>query len=362
MVCVGLKRLGLDVGTSAMKALFFPFSLLWCAIFCVCVSGRVSLGEDTQRIRVATWNVENLFDTENDPDHTGDDEFTTEGWRRWSEERYQLKTSHLAEVIGEMRPDVLFMQEVENRAVLTNLVRVLGAMPEPYELPYIAHVESPSERGIDVAILSKVPFTKVELHMPVEDMRGILEAHAQLGGVEVVFYACHWKSWLGDMDANKEVRKKEAECVRMLVEKCLEENPESVIFVAGDFNDNCDGESITQGLRAGLERVETGLYHVVGAIPENERGSFYYARRKVWNTFDGIVIPAAMLRGPDREGPEWRLAQEAPAVGVFKNERTMDEDGRPKPFRRVRKKDGTDVYMEGYSDHFPIWADFVRSR
>ena len=47
------------------------------------------------------------------------------------------------------------------------------------------------------------------------------------------------------------------------------------------------------------------------------------------------------------------------SVGVFRHPLATDTDGRPRPFRRVRKKDGTDEYMEGCSDHFPVWADFV---
>ena len=318
-------------------------------------------------LRVATWNVENLFDADDDPANPGDDEFTPGSWRRWTEERYQAKTRNLAEVIAALRPDVLFLAEVENRAVLTNLVRVLAELPEPYEMPYIAHQDSESVRGIDVAILSRYPLHDVVLHTAVPHMRGTLEATATIDGADATFYACHWKSWIGKAEENIATRQKEAESVRELALQRLAANPDAVFFIAGDFNDNCDGDSLRISLHATIHRDELNagdgeqmLYHLVGEIPENERGSYYYARRKVWNTFDGIVVPPTMLLRPDLPGSAWRLAAETPHVGVYKSDSGTDNDGRPKPFRRVRKTDGTDEFMDGCSDHFPLWADFQR--
>ncbi len=320
-------------------------------------------------LRVATWNVENLFDAEDDPDNPGDDEYTPGSWRRWTEERYQAKTRNLATSIAALRPDVLFLAEVENLAVLTNLVRALSELSEPFEMPYIAHRESGSTRGIDVAILSRHPLRDVVLHTPVPHMRGILEATATIGGTDATFYACHWKSWIGNAEENIATRQKEAAAVRELVLKRLSADPDAVLFVGGDFNDNCDGASLRLGLHATVLRAELAdvaegpvLYNMVGDIPETERGSYYYARRKVWNTFDGIVVPPAMLRAPGEAGPAWRLSTATPHAGVYKPDQGTDEDGRPKPFRRVRKKDGTDEFMDGCSDHFPLWVDFQRVR
>ena len=45
-----------------------------------------------ETFRVATWNVGNLFDAEDDPDNPGDDEWTPHSWRRWSGTRYLAKS------------------------------------------------------------------------------------------------------------------------------------------------------------------------------------------------------------------------------------------------------------------------------
>ena len=342
------------------------------------------------RIRVATWNLENLFDTEDDPANPADDEYSDPAaWRRWTPERYQTKLAHLATVIAALRPDILFVAEAENRRVLDDIAESLRTLPEPWPMLHIAHRESPDHRGIDVAILSRFPLDGVELHETVPFLRGILEAHARIGGgADVTLLACHLKSQLGDAEENIALRHRETLILRGLAEAALAAHPGGALIIAGDFNDNFDSASLRLGLGTATSRADipppgagdpARLYNLVGDIPEEERGSYYYARRKVWNTFDAIVVPATMLdgeaawriaeksegRNPESEVPSPESAVQSPesegeyAVGVFRHPLGTDTDGRPRPFRRVRKKDGTDEYMEGCSDHFPVWADFV---
>ena len=345
-----------------------PAALALLLAFCATAKTSPPDAEAPERLRVATWNLENLFDTEDDPSNPADDEYSDPAaWRRWTADRYQTKLTHLATVIAALRPDILFVSEVENRRVLDDLAAALRVLPEPWPLPHIAHRESPDHRGIDVAILSRFPLEDVALHETVPFLRGILEAHARLGGgaADATLLACHLKSQLGNAEENIALRQREMLVLRGLAEAAVAAHPGGALVIAGDFNDNFDSASLRLGLvaapsRADIPAPDSGdparLYNLVGDIPEAERGSYYYARRKVWNTFDAIVVPAAMLGGE----AAWRLADDSP-VGVFRHPLATDTDGRPRPFRRVRKKDGTDEYMEGCSDHFPVWADFVRS-
>ena len=312
------------------------------------------------RLRVASWNVENLFDTVDDPANPADDEYCDPaGWRRWTPERYRTKLDHLATVIAAMRPDILFVAEIENRHVLDDLAATLRSLPDPWPMPHIAHRDSPDHRGIDVAILSRFPLDGVKLHETVPFLRGVLEARANLGsGRKATLFACHLKSQLGDAEENIALRHREALVLRGLAEAAAAKRPGDALFIAGDFNDNFDSAALRLGLRAATSRAaipapDSGdplrLYNLVGDIPEDERGSYYYARRKVWNTFDAVIVPAAMA------------VEGEVSAGVFRHPLATDGDGRPRPFRRVRKKDGTDEYMEGCSDHFPVWADFRRA-
>ena len=76
---------------------------------------------------VAAWNIENLFDTIDDPDKR-DEDFLPDGKKEWSQEKIDKKIEHLAEVIASMNngngPSILGVTEVEHQHLLdTMLVR-----------------------------------------------------------------------------------------------------------------------------------------------------------------------------------------------------------------------------------------------
>ena len=81
---------------------------------------------------VANWNVENLYDTVDDPDNPGDDEFLPNNpTTRWTRVRYETKLDNLAQVIAGMNkgngPDILGLEEVENEEVIRDLAGQAGA-------------------------------------------------------------------------------------------------------------------------------------------------------------------------------------------------------------------------------------------
>ena len=77
--------------------------------------------------QVVFYNVENYFDTRNDPDRD-DDDFTPAGSYHWNKKRYLAKRNFIAKALiatadslGEL-PAVIALAEVENRRVLEDLV------------------------------------------------------------------------------------------------------------------------------------------------------------------------------------------------------------------------------------------------
>ena len=155
--------------------------------------------------------------------------------------------------------------------------------------------------------------------------------------------------------------------------KLLVKSPNASLVIAGDFNEDLDGPSITQGLGVSADRSKalgtsgdsTVFYNLLGDIPADKRGSYYYARRKVWNTFDAIIVPQTMLLPAKVPGPAWRV--QVPTSGVTKTfalpEMREEGDGRPKSYRRVRIKNKPEnYYIEGYSDHFPIITVLQRGK
>ena len=92
--------------------LLFSLSLLFAAAWITTGSRTETVGDDTPsappaaasaEIYLAFWNVENLFDTEDDPAVAQDEEFTPLGPKKWSQERLQRKLGNLARLIRDLR-------------------------------------------------------------------------------------------------------------------------------------------------------------------------------------------------------------------------------------------------------------------
>ena len=104
---------------------------------------------------VAFYNVENLFDTVDDP-HTFDDDFTSEGKKHWNTKRYRDKIKKLGTVISKLGneqslhpPALVGLVEVENAKVVHDLANSADLRKHHYDF---VHYDSPDDRGIDVVI------------------------------------------------------------------------------------------------------------------------------------------------------------------------------------------------------------------
>lgn len=327
-----------------------------CAALLAAAWPSVSCG--TNALVVASWNVENLFDTEDDPTHDGDDGYTPRGWSRWTEARYALKLEHLSQVIAAMRPDILCLIEVENRRVLEDLTRVLRER-QGLDYPVILHRDGGDHRGIDVAMIARYPACGTNWFCAVEGQRDVLACDFEVGGRRLAVLVNHWKSQLGKKEESDAIRTREAEAVRAYVDRLLKADPGAAVVVTGDFNDALDSpvlvgaagfvpDEAAARARAG-ERV---LYNLAGGLPEGERGTYYYSPAKQWNALDSMSVSPGMLAGAGVAAP-WRVR--AGTYRVFKfPAHVSEQSGVPQPFRRVRSKEVGDVYLTGYSDHFPI--------
>ncbi|MEM8890366.1 MAG: endonuclease/exonuclease/phosphatase family protein, partial [Bacteroidota bacterium] len=101
---------------------------------------------------VAYYNVENLFDTEDNPDKI-DEDFTPGGKYEWDQKKYDRKLFQIAKAIksiGPNGPDLLGLGEVENAKVIEDLLKQEQLKNRNYKF---VHYESPDMRGIDVAFV-----------------------------------------------------------------------------------------------------------------------------------------------------------------------------------------------------------------
>ncbi len=194
------------------------------------------------QIAVAAYNVLNLFDDYDDP--YCDDEGTA------AKPRQEMEL--LAQSIKSLGADVIAMEEVENRDYLQRFVDVfLG----DFGYNEVVLFEGNDTRGIDVALVSRVPIGEVRSHRhltfkgpdgAVRRFQRDLLAVTVLpeGGEPLQVWVVHLKSKRGGAPTSEPIRQAEALEIRRLLDRELADDPQARIIVTGDFNDTADSVSL----------------------------------------------------------------------------------------------------------------------
>lgn len=191
-----------------------------------------------QSLRVGFWNVENLFDLEDDPT-TRDEEFALGGRKNVTQEIYDLKLKNCSYVLADLNADVLGLCEVENYFVLNELNRAYGN--RDYK---IIHYDSPDSRGIDNSLLYDANVFNVVETKPIENnlpsgkpTRDILYVKGEYAGHILHIYVNHWPSNYGGKEQAIPKRRATARLLVNEVGKILSKDPEAEIILLGDFNE-----------------------------------------------------------------------------------------------------------------------------
>ncbi len=309
---------------------------------------------------VAFYNVENLFDTIDDP-LTIDEDFTPTGKLQWTAPRYNEKLSRISEVIdmlpGEL-PVFIGLCEIENRSGLVDLVKQpklnTGADMGSYE---IIHADSPDERGIDVAAiydasrLKNVRFEYYSIALPDPkdpNTRDILHARGALGKDEIHFFVNHWPSRSGGQAESEPNRFAVAALLRSKIDAVLSENSNAKILIMGDFNDHPNDKSMFEILGAKNE-PSAPLYNQMYAIHAAGNGSYFY--KGEWGALDQMITSSGFMITKG-----WHV--DAQAAGVLRDEKILfrDKEGITRPSRSY----AGDSYKGGYSDHLPVFIKLQR--
>jgi len=129
---------------------------------------QTGFSQDDKQYKVVSigfYNLENLFDTINDVENLISEEFTPEGPKKWTQERYHEKLDHMAYVISKISTDItpdgvaiLGVSEIENKGVLEDLVKDPQIKDRNYK---IVHYDSPDRRGVDVGLLYQPKYFEV---------------------------------------------------------------------------------------------------------------------------------------------------------------------------------------------------------
>jgi len=311
--------------------------------------------EKPQKTCVAFYNIENLFDTEDDP-HTLDDDFTPKGFKNWNPKRYENKLRKIGGVIAKIgadktntAPSLIGLAEVENEEVVIALSETKALRDNNYG---VAHFDSPDERGIDVALLYRKDDFEVTESRPInvyietepglqDYTRDILYVHGRLHGNEVHILVNHWPSRRQGAEETEHKRIAVAERNREVIASITAVDPEARIIVMGDFNDGPRSTSVQQHL------VQQDFYNPMIFLGTRYEGSLNHAFQ--WYLFDQIILSNNFMqlhRNPLRydESKIYNDIGLTEFKGRFKGN----------PFRTYAGR----RYLGGYSDHFPVYTIF----
>ncbi|MEQ9466490.1 MAG: endonuclease/exonuclease/phosphatase family protein [Ekhidna sp.] len=315
----------------------------------VLLFGLSSIAEAQKQVvgAIGFYNVENLFDTMDDPE-INDEEFLPDGAKQWTPERYQDKLSQLSKVLATMAngADIIGLSEVENRGVIEDLIKMPQLRGHQYD---IVHKDSPDRRGVDVGLIyKKNRFTVLNttwLEYPEEGYftRDILFCTGIYFGDTITIGVNHWPS----RRSGPEKRNQAGALLRQAVDSMLSLSANAKILLMGDFNDDPRNASIKGELRAAdkEKKMEPGdLFNTSADTYKLGYGSLSY--RGAWNMFDQIIISEGMLQGDGISykpntfsvfGPDWMRQTSGQYAGS--------------PYRSF----SYDNYIGGYSDHFPVY-------
>lgn len=311
---------------------------------------RKGYTKDGKKLTMMWWNVENLFDTVDDP-LTRDSEFTPEGKKRWTEKKLLLKCMRLSYIVKVIAlnngryPEILAFAEVENREVFD---RLLSFLPDnTYKVAYHA---SEDHRGIDIAlaydaeriVLDQTVSYRVNLKG--KKTRDITLYSFSAENAPFFLLVNHWPSRSLDKAWSEPARLLAARTARSVIDSIQNRASNADIIVMGDFNDEPHDTSIKEVLNATTDKTAFSLEPTEKLFncwgESDDKGSCYFRGR--WLKFDQIMVSQGLF---DETG----LSMPENAFSCFRI-RHMETGSKRRPYATYRGS----KYLGGYSDHFPL--------
>ena len=307
-------------------------------------------------IAVGFYNLENFYDTINDP-FTDDDEFTPDGANAYTPAVFWEKVEKLSSVISQMAMDktddglaILGVAEIENGDVLRTLCKSAKLKSRNWK---VVQFDGPDGRGVDCALLYNPALFKVlqasSLTVEVEDgdrpTRDVLSVTGKLLNDTVHVFVNHWPSRRGGEAATRAKRGLAASVSKKVIDSLVQKNPNAKIINMGDLNDDPINKSVTEVLGAKGNEKEVkpgGLYNPWVSFYKRGLGTMAY--QDTWGLFDQIIISYGFIN--DKSAGLHFIENE-----VFNRSFMIEKFGQYKGYPKRSYSNG--VWNGGYSDHFP---------
>lgn len=304
-------------------------------------------------MKAAFWNVENLFDLEDNPEKN-DDEFALGGRKNCTQDILDLKLTHLSEVLTELDADVFGLCEVENRQVVEWLNEVYTG--RDYS---IVHYESPDNRGIDNMLFYDPNVFSVVDSYPItitfddgKPTRDILYIKGEFNREILHIYINHWPSNYGGREQAIPRRARTATVLREAVDRILAEDPDAEMIFMGDFNENPTETAVQDILFSTItpEEAEQGeLINLMGPFIGKPKVGTY-----VWRDEDSFLDQLIVSQGlVDSKG----LSVVSGSTAIHDKPKYRQQEGKYAhyPFRFW----AGDKLLGGYSDHLAVSVEIT---
>lgn len=336
----------------------------------LCITGVFTMhAQENKKFKlhtVAFYNLENLFDTINDP-NKNDEASPIMEINANRQEVYTKKVHNMARVLSDIGSDVspnapviIGVAEIENIEVLEDVANDPLLLPKDYG---IIHYDSPDRRGIDVGLMYQKNIFQPTSHSthtlkifsdsPRERIytRDQLLVTGLLEGEEIHVLVNHWPSRRGGEERSRSKRIAAAKLNKRIIDSLQSVNPYAKVITMGDLNDNPNNASVKDVLKAKRKKEDVKfkeLYNPMMQMYKKGLGSNAY--RDSWSLFDQIIVSQPFL---EDNYDSFRFFK----AGIFNKHYLVNKKGRYKgyPFRSFASG-----FTGGFSDHFPVYMFLIK--
>ncbi len=312
----------------------------------------VSLSFGNTVLKIATYNVENLFDLTKSKYRYK--EYQAYGKSLWNKKHYKIKLQNIAKVIKGIDADIIALQEIASLKTLKDLKFELKRQGLYYKYLSFADGKNTTTK---VAILSKIPFIySRELRVKSSyKYRNILETKFKINNQELYIFTNHWKSKAGP----ESMRIVSAKILRKRIEGLgLDKN----FILLGDFNSDYEEYIKFKRKRKHNDTYgKTGINHILRTMKKGEKNfynlwydaniddRFSYIYRGKKEALDNIIISQSLL---NQEGVSYIKGSISnyDKKYLFKKKNIFRWQ---MSYGKIKKHKG-----KGYSDHLGVLAKF----
>ncbi len=325
-------------------------------------TAELNTTDDIKSFKIMFYNVENLFDCDNDS-LTRDDDFTPTGAMYWTPKKYFKKLDNIYKTIvavGKWElPDIVCFAEIENQKVLDALLWFTPLKKADYQ---IIHKESPDPRGIDVALLYRessfkpISYKAIPIFFSFDKAmktREILYVKGETNWNDTLhIFVNHWSSRTEGEVESEPKRITIAQTLRKEIDSIYNIDNQPNIIIVGDFNDYPTNASLHKVLKSNIlyDSIKNSeLYNLTFSIWDSQRvGSHKF--QGAWGMLDQIIVSGNLLN------PQSVTKTSLQNVHVFYDNYLLTPDEQFFGYKPFRTFNGM-RYLGGFSDHLPVYLD-----